>query len=65
MILCTGTYDEISARIKKSNLPIVIYGAGMIGQILMPYIISEYGLYDIEIESFEDFDEDKEKLINF
>lgn len=46
MILCTGTYDEISVRIKKSNSPIVIYGAGMIGQILLPYIISEYGLYD-------------------
>jgi len=26
---------------------------------------SEYGLYDIEIESIEDLDEDKEKLINF
>jgi DNA repair exonuclease SbcCD nuclease subunit len=26
---------------------------------------TEYGLYDIEIESLEDFDEDKEKLINF
>lgn len=26
---------------------------------------TEYGLYDIEIESIEDFDEDKEKLINF
>jgi hypothetical protein len=26
---------------------------------------TEYGLYDIEIASLEDFDEDKEKLINF
>lgn len=26
---------------------------------------TEYGLYDIEIESIEDFDKDKEKLINF
>ena len=26
---------------------------------------TEYGLYDIEIESLEDFDEDKEMLINF
>jgi hypothetical protein len=26
---------------------------------------SEYGLYDIAIESIDDFDNDKEKLINF
>jgi hypothetical protein len=26
---------------------------------------TEYGLYDIEIESIEDIDNDKERLVNF
>lgn len=40
------TYENIAKKVKNENRYIVIYGAGMIGQTLLPYIISKYELCD-------------------
>lgn len=40
------SYEDIARKVKKENRHIVVYGAGMIGQILIPYIIQEYELFD-------------------
>lgn len=46
MILKYDSYENIARIVKQYNKKIVVYGAGMIGQIIIPYIISEYKLED-------------------
>ncbi len=40
------TYEDIADCIKKEDKYIVVYGAGMIGSVWIPYFIQEYQLYD-------------------
>ena len=45
MQLKKGNYDEIAGDIKSNNKKIIVYGAGMIGTILVPYLVEKYNLY--------------------
>ena len=44
MILCNSTYKEFANIIKKYENRIIVYGAGMIGRIVVPYVIESHGL---------------------
>ncbi len=46
MRYCYSSYSELAKKINTQNLKIIIYGAGMIGNIVVPYIISKYNLYE-------------------
>lgn len=64
MILKKTSYDLLFEKIKKENLKIVIYGAGMISQVIIPYLIEKYVLYDY-VDCYIDVDERKRgKYIN-
>ena len=46
MILKNADYKSLAKKIKEENKKVIVYGAGMIGQIIIPYIIWEYDLLD-------------------
>ena len=46
MVLKYDSLEKVKEHVKFNNFPIVIYGAGMIGQIIMPYVITSFGLLD-------------------
>ena len=46
MNLKLDNYDNIAIQILNTDKKIVIYGAGMIGTVLVPYLIEKYKLYD-------------------
>ena len=48
-------YAELAKSIRDKNSRIYIYGAGMIGQIVVPYIIETYKLHDY-VECYVDAD---------
>lgn len=52
------SYPELAKNIRERNSRIFIYGAGMIGQIVVPYILDAYGLHDY-VECYVDKDERK------
>lgn len=52
------SYSEFAKNIRERNSRIFIYGAGMLGQIVVPYIIDEYQLHDY-VECYVDMDERK------
>lgn len=58
MILKNGTFEELADEVRRKNLRIVIFGAGMIGTVTTPSILQQY-----QIEQFVDFyvDNDKDK----
>lgn len=58
MNLRNSDYKTLSEKISKSNSHIIIYGAGMIGQIVLPYIVETYGLHDY-IDCYVDADKRK------
>ncbi|MBD5529266.1 MAG: hypothetical protein HDR02_12815 [Lachnospiraceae bacterium] len=58
MILRNSTYLEMAADARRNKKKIIVYGAGMIGQVIVPYLIREYMLYDA-IDCFVDMDERK------
>ena len=58
MILKNSSYKELENRIKNNNFRVVIYGAGMIGRIVVPYIISKHDLNDY-VECYVDRDSRK------
>ncbi len=58
MILKNASYEEFEKRIKDRNSRIIVYGAGMIGQIVVPYIAEAYGISD-HIDCFVDMDSRK------
>ncbi|SFU66016.1 glycosyltransferase family 32 protein [Butyrivibrio sp. M55] len=58
MNLRTGNYNELAKRIRENNSKVVIYGAGMIGQIVIPYIVETYCLHDY-IDCYVDMDKRK------
>lgn len=46
MVIRYDSLEKVKEHIDKYKSNIVIYGAGMIGRVVMPYIITEYGLLD-------------------
>lgn len=46
MILKSGSFAEMAENIKKENKEIIIFGAGVIGTIIMPEILHSFGLSD-------------------
>lgn len=62
MILKICEYKELAEKIKQEQKNVIIYGAGMIAQVIMPYIIKKYELYE-----YVDFfvDADRRKVGNF
>lgn len=55
MILKNGRYFELAEKIKTENRRIVIYGAGMIGRIVVPSFIQRFGLEEY-VECYVDMD---------
>lgn len=55
MNLKKADYLEFARNIRERNSRIYIYGAGMIGQIVVPYIIDTYRLHD-HVECYVDMD---------
>lgn len=58
MLLKNCGYKEFEKKIKDEKKKIVVYGAGMIGQIIVPYLVEEYGLYK-NLACFVDMDQRK------
>lgn len=58
MKLCNSDYCALANTIKTENLKVIIYGVGMIGRIIVPYLINEYGLHTY-IDCFIDADKRK------
>ena len=48
-------YGMLARTVRANNNRIVIYGAGMIGQIVVPYVINEYRLHDY-VDFYVDMD---------
>lgn len=46
MVIRYDSLEKVKEHIVKYKSKIVLYGAGMIGRVVMPYIITEYGLLD-------------------
>lgn len=46
MIVKNTGYAEMAGRVRSEKRRIILYGAGMIGQIVMPYILKKYGLLE-------------------
>lgn len=46
MVIRYDSLEKVKEHIDKYKSDIVLYGAGMIGRVVMPYIITEYGLLD-------------------
>lgn len=58
MILHNDMYEVFAEKVKSNKYNIIVYGAGMIGQIIIPYLIEEYGLADY-LDCFIDADKRK------
>lgn len=46
MKILNGTYEQIAKRVREESKKIVVYGAGMIGSILVPYLLRNLSLQD-------------------
>ena len=58
MILRNNTYQEIAKEVIQDSKKIIVYGAGMIGQIIIPFLVGEYNLFEY-VECFVDMDKRK------
>ncbi len=58
MLLKNCGYKEFAKRIKTKKKKIVAYGAGMIGRVVVPYLLEEHELYD-NLACFVDMDQRK------
>ena len=58
MKLRNSGYSALANKIKENNCRIIVYGAGMIGQIVVPHIIDHYGLYGY-MDCYVDMDQTK------
>lgn len=58
MRLRNTDYISLAKKIKENNNQVIVYGAGMIGQILVPYLVRKYNLYS-HIDCFIDTDKRK------
>ncbi len=59
MILRNSDYQTLAEKIKDQKSRVMIYGAGMIGQIVVPYFIKKYHLFQY-IEGYVDGDTRKQ-----
>lgn len=59
MILKNCSYIELAEKIKENESRIIIYGAGMIGQVVVPYFINTFELHKY-VECYVDMDKRKE-----
>ena len=55
MILRNFNFEELSNYVKNSSKKIVVYGAGMIGRVVVPYLIKKNNLYS-KLECYVDTD---------
>lgn len=62
MILKYDSLDKVKQYVNINNSPIVIYGAGMIGQVVMPYMITSLGLSE-NILFYVDTDKRKQQQV--
>lgn len=60
MILRNTGYAALAKHIKESASHVIIYGAGMIGQIVVPYMIKKYNLFQY-VYCYIDSDKRKQK----
>lgn len=58
MKLKNADYDTLSKKIKSEDKRIIVYGAGMIGQIIIPHLIGNYDLIN-HLDCFIDADKRK------
>lgn len=58
MRLLNSRYSDLVKDVKQKNKKIVVYGAGMIGQVVVPYIIEKYELQEY-VTCFVDMDKSK------
>lgn len=58
MRLRNTDYISLAKKIKENNNQVIVYGAGMIGQIIVPYLVRKYNLYS-HIDCFIDTDKRK------
>ena len=58
MQLRNTDYTSLVKKVKENNSRIIVYGAGMIGQIIVPYLVRRYNLYS-HIDCFIDTDKRK------
>lgn len=58
MILRNSDYSQLVEHIIRNHKKIIIYGAGMIGQIVVPYLIKKYELFE-NVDCFIDIDKKK------
>lgn len=58
MRLRNTDYISFAKKIKENNNQVIVYGAGMIGQIIVPYLVRKYNLYS-HIDCFIDTDKRK------
>ena len=58
MQLRNTDYTSLVKKVKENNSRIIVYGAGMIGQIIVPYLVRKYNLYS-HIDCFIDADKRK------
>ena len=58
MNLKNTSYSELTKSIRENNSRLYIYGAGMIGQIVVPYVIESFKLHDY-VECYVDMDKRK------
>ena len=58
MILKNSRYQDFAEKIKKENKKLIVYGAGMIGQVVLPNILQQYHLID-DVLYYVDRDQSK------
>lgn len=58
MQLRNTDYTSLVKKVKENDSRIIVYGAGMIGQIIVPYLVRKYNLYS-HIDCFIDTDKRK------
>jgi len=59
MILRNSDYKTLAEKMKRRKSRVMIYGAGMIGQTVVPYFIKKYHLFDY-IDCYVDMDARKQ-----
>lgn len=62
MILKNSTIEDLVAKIHAENRSIIVYGAGMIGTVYIPYFIEEYSLNN-NLICFFDVDKRKQRNV--
>ena len=58
MILKINNESKLFEDIKQNDKKVIIYGAGMVGKIVMPYLVCKYGIHS-NIDCFVDADSQK------